>query len=130
MFNRDENDFMANYFASLCGDVCHSKKIWYSASTLLCTFVLVFSTKLFSCALRKQNLGFQQYLNFFHAPRVRLISKRPSERSSPLSTLFCYAPLPGLDSNKLKSNPRSAAQHDTLIANPIAFPIHNLIILY
>ena len=35
-----------------------------------------------------------------------------------------------LDSNELKSNPRSAAQHDTLIANPIAFPIHNLIILY
>ena len=83
----NENDFMANYFASLCG-VCHSKKIWYSASTLLCTFVLVFRTKLFACALRKQNLGFQQYLNFFHAPRVRLISKRPSERSSPLSTLF------------------------------------------
>ena len=115
---------------SLWGCLSFFKKIWYSASTLLCTFVLVFSTKLFSSALRTQNLGFWQYLNFFHAHGVRLISKRPSERSSPLSPLFCYAPLPGLDSNKLKSNPRSAAQHDTLIANPIAFPIHNLIILY
>ena len=91
----NENDFMASYFASPVVVFVILKKIWYSASTLLCTFVLVFSTKLFHMRFAQTNLGFQLYLNFFHAPGVRLISKRPSERSSPLSTLFCYAPLPG-----------------------------------
>ena len=126
----NENDFMASYFASPVVVFVILKKIWYSASTLLCTFVLVFSTKLFTCALRRQIWVFSCTLTFSMRPGCALFRNGPVREVARYPLFFCYAPLPGLDSNKLKSNPRSAAQHDTLIANPIAFPIHNLIILY
>ena len=60
----NENDFMASYFASPVVVSVILKKIWYSASTLLCTFVLVFSTKLFTCALRRQIWVFSCTLTF------------------------------------------------------------------
>ena len=59
-----------------------------------CTFVLVFSTKLFSCALRRQNLGFQQYLNFSMRPGCALFRNGPVREVARYPLFFCYAPLP------------------------------------
>ena len=73
---------------------------------------------------------FSSTLTFSMRPGCTLFRNGPVREVARYQLFFFYAPLPGLDFNKLKSNPRSAAQHDTLIANPIAFPIHNLIILY
>ena len=83
----NENELCANYFASLFV-VCHPGKDLVFCFNPLVYFCTCVSTKLFIMRFAQTNLGFQLYLNFFHAPRVRLISKRPSERSSPLSALF------------------------------------------
>ena len=73
----NENDFMASYFASPVVVFVILKKIWCSASTLLCTFVLVFSTKLFTCALRRQIWVFSCTLTFSMRPGCALFRNGP-----------------------------------------------------
>ena len=73
----NENDFMASYFASPLVVSVILKKIWCSASTLLCTFVLVFSTKLFTCALRRQIWVFSCTLTFSMRPGCALFRNGP-----------------------------------------------------
>ena len=68
---------MASYFASPVVVFVILKKIWYSASTLLCTFVLVFSTKLFTCALRRQIWVFSCTLTFSMRPGCALFRNGP-----------------------------------------------------
>ena len=96
-----------------------------------CVLLYLCSEQNFSHALcANKTWVFSSTLSFSMRPGCALFPNGPVRGVARYPLFFCYAPLPGLDSNKLKSNPRSAAQHDTLIANPIAFPIHNLIILY
>ena len=96
-----------------------------------CVLLYLCSVQNFSHALCAHKFGvFSSTLTFFMRTGCALFRNGPVREVARYPLFFCCAPLPGLDSNKLKSNPRSAAQHDTLIANPIAFPIHNLIILY
>ena len=121
---------MASYFASpvVVSVILKRSGILHQPS---CVLLYLCSVQNFSHALcADKTWGFQQYLNFSMRPGCALFRNGPVREVARYPLFFCYAPLPGLDSNKLKSNPRSAAQHDTLIANPIAFPIHNLIILY
>ena len=68
---------MASYFASPLVVSVILKKIWCSASTLLCTFVLVFSTKLFTCALRRQIWVFSCTLTFSMRPGCALFRNGP-----------------------------------------------------